>query len=131
MDLQMAGRGVMCCRVDCTSTMVFDDDTMITVENDFVYRASDGQERRVSPGDDPASCGPALVISRLTTRRGTAFEDGRLELDDGSLVLVPGGERYESWSITRRDGRLVVSIPDGDLAVRSPVTTTPESPPEA
>ena len=132
MDLEVAGRDVMYCRVDYTFMVALDDDTTITVESDFTYRSADGTEHAVSPDDDPASCGPALVTSRLVARRGTAFEDGRLELefDDGSIILAPGGEGYESWNIAKENGLKVVSIPGGELAVWSPAPTTREDPPQ-
>lgn len=125
MDLGLNGQSVMYCHVDYTFMVAFDDETTVTVESDFVYRSADGIEHAVRPGDDPASCGAALAITRLAARRGTGFEDGRLELelDDGSMILAPGADGYESWNIAGPDGFKVVSIPGGELAIWRAVPT--------
>jgi Family of unknown function (DUF6188) len=81
-----------------------------------------GQERHLlEPGGAAPRLAPALGIMRQVLGEGTAFADGRLELQfrDGSRLSVPGGTDYEAWDLTGPGGLTVVSIPGGDLAIWS------------
>lgn len=93
----------------------------LRIGEDFVFASTDGTEWALQPEGDPSKLGPALATLHSKVREATAFDDGRLALSfrDGSSLRVPGGVQYEAWQLSGPAGLLMVSIPDGDLAIWS------------
>jgi hypothetical protein len=94
----------------------------ISIEESFTLYPASRRAQVLDPAGDAMDLAPALQIMRQVIREGTAFSDGRLEIEfaDDSRISVPGGTDFEAWTISGPggpDGLKVVSIPGGDLAI--------------
>jgi hypothetical protein len=123
--LPVAGQQVTRCCVDNEAVrMLCLNMIEISIGEPFTLVTPDGRRRTLDPSGDAIDLAPILQIVRQVIREGTAFNDGRLELDfsDGSYIKVPAGEDFEAWTLAGpggADGLKVVSIPGGDLAIWS------------
>ena len=123
--LPLAGQQITRCCVDNEAVRVLCRNMIeISIGEPFTLVTTDGHRRTLDPGGDAMDLAPVLQIMRQVIREGTAFTDGRLELDfsDGSCIKVPPGRDFEAWTLAGPggpDGLKVVSIPGGDLAIWS------------
>lgn len=121
-DFQLPLRGsvVSRCYVDSAFGIQFFEDhkeTTIRIEGPFyVAYPADG---RVFSAADHANLGHAFDILGKAVEQATAFRDGRLEVrfSDGTILSVKPDPRYEAWELSSSTGLLLVSLPDGSLAV--------------
>jgi hypothetical protein len=99
----------------------FDDGQAVAVETEFSLDAADHAEQRIDPaGTDPEGLRRAFApLLGQRVRRCEALDGGELvlEFEDGTRLLAPAGDRYESWAYTGPCGLLVVALPEGGLAL--------------
>lgn len=59
-----------------------------------------------------------LVDLLMQTAEGAIADNGQLTLrfTDGTILTVPPHDKYEAWQLADDAGRLLVCMPDGNLA---------------
>lgn len=91
----------------------------ITIEGDFTVTL-DGETHTVQPESLAAT---GAILPRLLhqpVRSAAVADDGTLALEIGdAVVTVPPSAEYEAWNYVADDGRRVVCMPGGELAVWS------------
>lgn len=119
----VAGEAVFLCVVDYAFSIKLEKGLNLRLEADFDYLDSAGTLHRITPEDDPTSCGPALGVSRATVASMHTTSDGHLEMTftDGSRLSVEATPAYEAWATTESNGAKVVCLPDGELAIWGPL----------
>lgn len=89
----------------------------VTIEGDFTVRVDD-DTHVVSPESLDAGGAVLLGLLHHEVHEATVDEDGSLRLRIGAATLVvPPSEEFEAWRFAADDGRLVVCMPGGQLAV--------------
>lgn len=91
----------------------------VRIESPFVVHMDDN-EQLVVP-EDPATAAPVLQVLRRSVSQIEAADDGHLVVlfGDEGRIEVPAAEDYEPWEIADGEGRKIVSVPGGELAVWS------------
>ena len=90
---------------------------IVTIEGDFTVRRGD-EEVHVAP--EALADGGAVLLGLLhqPVHAATVEEDGSLRLEIGeAVVTVPPSAHFEAWNYVADDGRRVVCMPGGRLAV--------------
>jgi hypothetical protein len=119
-QLPLAGRVVSQVCFDFAVTLRFENVT-IRIEQPFVLESQDGSRQVVEVGREGASVCRALDVLHLQVSEGWASEDGRLEVNytNGLRLTVPDYYDYEPWQLNGPGGLLIVSTPNGKLAIWS------------
>lgn len=90
---------------------------VVTIEGDFTVRIGE-DTHDVSP--ESLGTGGAVLFGLLhqEVREATVDEGGSLRLEIGEATLVvDASEDFEAWTYVAEDGRRVVCMPGGRLAV--------------
>jgi hypothetical protein len=99
-------------------TLTSDDDAVLCLEGAFTYRDSGGDVHDLDPSAYPVSLGVALGLFPHTVVQATVEQATLcLVFNDGSRVVVPPQDDYETWQISGPGTSLIVSLPGGELAV--------------
>jgi len=98
--------------------VVGDNDVVLCLEGGFTYRDSGGGAHELDPSADRAGLGVALGLFPNAVTEATVNEGVlHLAFDDGSRVVVPPQDDYETWQISGPGTSLIVSLPGGELAI--------------
>lgn len=110
-------------RFDFAVTLIFEEHFHVRMEGVIVLSPG-GSGSVIEAEGDVDQLVPLLRLKTATVREGLAFKDGRLELTftDGSRLVAPAGQAYESWQLAGPHGLLIVSVPDGGLTIWMPKT---------
>ncbi|MEM7284776.1 MAG: DUF6188 family protein [Actinomycetota bacterium] len=96
---------------------VGDGGGVVTIEGDFTVEV-DGETHPVSPESIVGSGAILLGLLHQVVHAATVGDDGTLTLTIGSAtVTVPPSADFEAWTYAAEDGRRVVCMPGGELAV--------------
>ncbi|GHD83119.1 hypothetical protein CLV85_2080 [Salinibacterium amurskyense] len=112
-------------RFDFAVTLIFEEHFHVRMEGVIALSSDVGSSDSVIEVEgDVDQLVPLLRLKTATVREGLAFKDGRLELTftDGSRLVAPAGQAYESWQLAGPHGLLIVSVPDGGLTIWMPKT---------
>lgn len=92
------------------------------IEQPFRLAAVDGQTYSIDP-ENPTRADDLLKL-HYTKVNGDCFEDGSLEMRfaTGAVMEVAPSDTYEAWTLTRKNGEMVVSSPGGELTIFGPRT---------
>lgn len=114
---------VTSCMVDHAFSVSLEGGLHLRVETDLLFTDATGSVHEVTPEEDPTTCGPALSLVRARARRVEVSPDGVLEMTfmDGESIVAAPLERYEAWTLTARDGVMVICLPGGGLATWGPL----------
>jgi hypothetical protein len=72
---------------------------------------------------EPSEAQPAIsALKSQVVQAAAADPNGglTLTLDGGTVIRARGGADFEAWELRSFDGRLLVSLPGGDIAVFDP-----------
>jgi hypothetical protein len=121
MDLGLSGKRVVSQQIEYTVAMYLTDGYFIRLDGPFTLLLDDRSIAITPDSDPPGKFDPVRELVGQEITESTVDDSGVLSLsfDTGSkIVSVPDG-RYESWTMAGPDGRMVVSMPSGELAVWS------------
>lgn len=122
--LPLEGSTVTICAIDYAFNLHLVGDHAsfdLRIEQPFVIRSIDGSRQIFAPTDceNCTELGPALTVLFKAVARGVASRGGSvsIEFTDGTVLVVEPHSQYEAWTFNGDDGRLIVSMPGGGLAV--------------
>ena len=115
MDLELDGQQVTAQEAEFNLTLRTDRGSELQIETPYSVRAA-GETISVSPG---GSQPPSLVDQRI--KSASATETGQLEVvfESGSVLRVEPDPDFEAWTFVAPDGKRVVAMAEGELAVWS------------
>ncbi|MDR1427470.1 MAG: DUF6188 family protein [Bifidobacteriaceae bacterium] len=115
-NLPINGCHVIQLQIDFAVTLVFDNDSIMRIEQDFTIR-SGSDSWLLRPEGDPAQLAPVLPLARGTVSAAAIRTDGSLVLifANGESVEVPPATDFEAWHYSASDGAAVVSGPGGNI----------------
>lgn len=116
MDLELDGQQVTTQEAEFNLTLRTDRGSELQVETAYTVQTAGGVVS-VAPGqsDEP----PSFLEQRISS--ATASDSGRLEVffDSGAVLRVESDPDFEAWTFVAPDGKRVVSMAEGELAVWS------------
>ncbi|MGH3401065.1 MAG: DUF6188 family protein [Streptosporangiaceae bacterium] len=121
--LPVAGQLITRCCVDNEAVRLLCLNAVeVSVSQPFSLHIPEGRSYLLNSGGPAPALAPVLRVMRQEVRKGTAYHDGRLDIEfkDGSRINVPSSKDFEAWEATGPggvDGLKIVSIPGGDLAI--------------
>jgi hypothetical protein len=119
LDLGLSGRSVVSQQIEYTVAMYLTDGYFIRLDGPFTLVLQDRRIVITPESDQPGHFDPVrdLVGHVITSSVVDASGVLAISFDTGArLVCVPDGQ-YESWTMAGPNGRLVVSMPSGELAI--------------
>lgn len=121
MDLGLSGKSVVSQQIEYSVAMYLTDGYFIRLDGPFTLLLHDRRIAITPDSDPPEHFDPVRDLVGQVVTESVVDESGVLSLsfDTGArIVSVPGGQ-YESWTMAGPKGRMVVSMPSGELAVWS------------
>lgn len=117
--VSIRGELVIQLRFDYAFSVVTDGSEM-RIETTFRLIGPDMKVHTIEPA--APSQAEALLKLHQTTVDADCFSDGTLHLrfSNGFAVSIPANDRYEAWTLTRRNGEMTVSLPGGSLTQFGP-----------
>jgi Family of unknown function (DUF6188) len=115
MDLELDGQQVTGQEAEFSLTLRTDRGSELQIETAYSVRTA-GEIVSITPGEsDP----PSLVDEKIKT--ATASDSGQLEVvfESGVVLRVEPDPDFEAWTFVAPDGKRVVSMAEGELAVWS------------
>lgn len=118
MDLGLDGQQVTAQQSDFSLTLRTDRGSEFQVETAYTVQTASGVIS-VVPGQPAEQEPPSFLEQHI--RSATASDSGRLEVvfDSGAVLRVEPDPDFEAWTFVGPDGRRVVSMAEGELAVWS------------
>jgi uncharacterized protein DUF6188 len=118
MDLELDGQQVTAQEANFNLTLRTDRGSELQIETPYTVHTATGTisvvpEQSTEPGP------PSFLEQRI--RSATAADSGRLEVvfDSGAVLRVEPDPDFEAWTFVASDGKRVVSMAEGELAVWS------------
>jgi Family of unknown function (DUF6188) len=90
----------------------------VRIEGPFDYVVED-TTRRLHAEECPEALGPALRLFRQTIESAAITHGGTLQIQfsGGAFLRVPSLPDYEAWELTEGDGRRLICMPGGEIAI--------------
>ena len=120
MDLGHEGQKVTQANADFTVSLITDTNHEVRIETDFSVLMSD-RDLRVSLETDSIEQAPFHSLVGQAVTSSMAENSGTLVVafGDGTTLRVEPNDVYEAWTIAGPDGKKIVCMPGGELAVWS------------
>ncbi|WP_369243642.1 DUF6188 family protein [Streptomyces sp. R41] len=123
MDLELRGQSVDRVCLDSALTLFTSGDVEMRIETDATLMGADGIHVRF----DPESPGPVAgrIVELLHSVISTAsYSDAgvlSMSFEGGEELTAPPHDEYEAWGVVYPDGRRIVCVPDGEVAIWGPI----------
>ncbi|HEY3747979.1 MAG TPA: DUF6188 family protein [Pseudonocardiaceae bacterium] len=119
MDLELSGERITEAAIDFAVVLRTDADSELRIGSPFAPHSATATH--LVPVDEPAD-GDADRVAALVGQTITAAVVDRkgmlhLALSGGTRLDVESSDAYESWTFAGVDGRKVVAMPGGELAI--------------
>lgn len=127
MEVHLRGFTVMRCCVDNAFRLDFarperavrgQEWASVTIEGPFEYVA-DGTTLLLEGALHPEELGPVLTLFLRTVEAASVAGDGtlRLQFDGQASLRISSLPEYEAWELTEGDGRRLICMPGGEIAI--------------
>ena len=136
MDIDISGFTVTRCCIDYRFSLDLirpeqvirgQEHASLIIDGHFEYVAGDTTTRH-DPEQHPEELGPVLKLFRRTVEAASIAADGTLHIQfsDQMSIRVPSLFDYEAWELHHDDGRMLICMPGGNIAVWSARSTRAE-----
>ncbi|HEV2460862.1 MAG TPA: DUF6188 family protein [Ktedonobacterales bacterium] len=90
----------------------------VRIGGPFDYVVED-TTRRLDAAECPEELGPALRLFRQTVESATITHGGTLQIQFSgrAFLRIPSLADYEAWEVTEGDGRRLICMPGGEIAI--------------
>lgn len=90
----------------------------VRIGGPFDYVVED-TTRRLHAEERPEELGPALRLFRQTVESASITQGGTLQIQFSgrAFLQIPSLAAYEAWELTEGDGRRLICMPGGEIAI--------------